>query len=415
MAPLHSTSTHAPAARALRWWSTSALTTLSQRLQVPLRDWCARWELTLEALELSPAQDASQDWPRAWQGWLGHASTGMPWIWAASPDVATNAIDITANRGTSGAPTLTLGRVLFVDAPEGSVARAIAELAAQELGDELSRRFGHAVSVATQHAVAPKVGVWQGAVAVRLTLRAAESATVWLMVDGDSVTALLRDLPRKTAAPLPPVRIPIAAAIAARTTALGVELAPVVVDLGTLQSLRVGDVLTLPQRLEQPLQLRAPGDPRLVCLGYLGARDGHRAIELLPISAAEAPSTFAPGSPASIVPADRPMTDSTSQTAHVLALNELHDIPTGSRSAIGDAVNPLHSIRTRLQVCVGEIELTVGQLMSAKEHEVYVLDRLVDQPVDLLLEGKVVARGQLVAVDDQFAVRLSEIPTPLKV
>jgi flagellar motor switch protein FliN/FliY len=107
------------------------------------------------------------------------------------------------------------------------------------------------------------------------------------------------------------------------------------------------------------------------------------------------------------------MNDAT-HTAHVIALNELHDIPQGARPAIVDPVNPLHHIKTRLQVCVGDIELTVGELMSAKEHQVFVLDRLVDQPVDVLLEGKVVARGQLVAVDDQFAVRITDIPTPLK-
>jgi flagellar motor switch protein FliN/FliY len=102
------------------------------------------------------------------------------------------------------------------------------------------------------------------------------------------------------------------------------------------------------------------------------------------------------------------------RTAHVIALTELHDGPDSARPVIGDPVNPLHHIKTRLQVCVGQVELTVGELMSAKEHQVFVLDRLVDQPVDVLLEGKVVARGQLVAVDDQFAVRITDIPVPLK-
>ena len=76
--------------------------------------------------------------------------------------------------------------------------------------------------------------------------------------------------------------------------------------------------------------------------------------------------------------------------------------------------NPLHSVRARLQVCVGEVEVTIGELLAAKEHQVLVLDRTVDQPVDLLLEGKVVARGQLVAVDGSFAVRITELPAPLK-
>ena len=50
-----------------------------------------------------------------------------------------------------------------------------------------------------------------------------------------------------------------------------------------------------------------------------------------------------------------------------------------------DNANPLHSIRARLQVRVGEAELSVGELLAAKEHQVLILDRSVDQPVDLML------------------------------
>jgi flagellar motor switch protein FliN/FliY len=37
----------------------------------------------------------------------------------------------------------------------------------------------------------------------------------------------------------------------------------------------------------------------------------------------------------------------------------------------------------------------------------------VDQPVDVLLEGQVVARGVLVAVDDHFGIRITELPLSL--
>jgi flagellar motor switch protein FliN len=108
----------------------------------------------------------------------------------------------------------------------------------------------------------------------------------------------------------------------------------------------------------------------------------------------------------------------TSPTAQVISLGELHGEPAHRPAAEGPAVvhgaNPLHSVRARLHVCVGEVEITIGELLAAKEHQVLVLDRTVDQPVDLLLEGKVVARGQLVAVDGSFAVRITELPTPLK-
>jgi len=76
--------------------------------------------------------------------------------------------------------------------------------------------------------------------------------------------------------------------------------------------------------------------------------------------------------------------------------------------------HPLHAVKVTLQVRVGESMMTVGELLAARENEVLVLDRGVDHPVDLLLEGSVVARGELVAVDGSFAVRITELPLPLK-
>lgn len=76
--------------------------------------------------------------------------------------------------------------------------------------------------------------------------------------------------------------------------------------------------------------------------------------------------------------------------------------------------HPLHAVRVSLQVRVGEAAMSVGELLAACENEVLVLDRAVEQPVDLVLEGHVVARGQLVAVEGCFAVRITELPLPLK-
>ena len=104
-------------------------------------------------------------------------------------------------------------------------------------------------------------------------------------------------------------------------------------------------------------------------------------------------------------------------TAQVISLGDLHGdqahrSPPPMQLLVN--ANPLHAIRARLQVCVGEAELSVGELLAAREHQVLVLDRAVDHPVDMLLDGKVVARGQLVAIDGCFAVRITELPLPLK-
>lgn len=101
-------------------------------------------------------------------------------------------------------------------------------------------------------------------------------------------------------------------------------------------------------------------------------------------------------------------------TAHVIALGELPDAAESGEHVLAGLPNPLHQVKVRLQVSVGEVGVTIGELLAAQQHQVFVLDRGVDQPVDVFLEGRVVARGQLVAVDDRFAVRITQLPIPLK-
>jgi flagellar motor switch protein FliN/FliY len=100
--------------------------------------------------------------------------------------------------------------------------------------------------------------------------------------------------------------------------------------------------------------------------------------------------------------------------AQAVELQEAEQAAEAGRPAVRDP-HPLHALRVSLQVRVGQAAMSVGELLRAREHEVLVLDRAVEHPVDLMLEGSVVARGQLVAVDGLFAVRITELPMPLKI
>lgn len=99
--------------------------------------------------------------------------------------------------------------------------------------------------------------------------------------------------------------------------------------------------------------------------------------------------------------------------AQPLSYEPLSDVPNRSGGPVLQSPNPLLGVKARLEVCVGQAELTVGELLAAKQGHVLRLDREVDQPVDIRLDGKVVARGLLVAVGDAFAVRMTELPAPL--
>jgi flagellar motor switch protein FliN len=100
-------------------------------------------------------------------------------------------------------------------------------------------------------------------------------------------------------------------------------------------------------------------------------------------------------------------------SARPIELDEAVAASSPAAGALLREIHPLHAVKVRLQVCVGETEMRVGELLAAREGELLVLRQPVHEPVDLLLEGKVVARGELVAVDGSFAVRITQLPLPL--
>jgi len=92
---------------------------------------------------------------------------------------------------------------------------------------------------------------------------------------------------------------------------------------------------------------------------------------------------------------------------------ELSEIPSQSgrgASILTASMDAIEHVKVRLAVHVGEATITIGELNAMKEDHVIKLESLADAPVDILLEGRVVARGQLVAVDDNFGVRVTELP-----
>ncbi|MBW8311252.1 MAG: FliM/FliN family flagellar motor switch protein [Rhizobium sp.] len=62
-----------------------------------------------------------------------------------------------------------------------------------------------------------------------------------------------------------------------------------------------------------------------------------------------------------------------------------------------------------LMAQVGSVPMTIEKLYAMKKGDVLSMVEALDAPVSLLLNGKVVARGELMAVDDQLGVRVIEL------
>lgn len=81
---------------------------------------------------------------------------------------------------------------------------------------------------------------------------------------------------------------------------------------------------------------------------------------------------------------------------------------------LGTSSALLDSIEVTLSVVVGQSRTTLGELLRLKEADLLTIDRKVDFPIDVVVNGNVVARGELVAIDDAFGVRVTEVALDAK-
>lgn len=96
---------------------------------------------------------------------------------------------------------------------------------------------------------------------------------------------------------------------------------------------------------------------------------------------------------------------------HMLQLAEIQPAEVAGKRLLGENLELIRNLKVRLCVSVGRCELTVKELFDLRENAVLTLDKDTSEPVEVTLDGKVVARGILVAVDDSFGVRITEILT----
>jgi flagellar motor switch protein FliN/FliY len=84
------------------------------------------------------------------------------------------------------------------------------------------------------------------------------------------------------------------------------------------------------------------------------------------------------------------------------------DNPTlGSDS--GADLRRLSDVPMELSVEIGRTYMTVGETLGLRAGSIVTLERLAGEPVDLLVNGTPIARGEVVVVDEQFGLRVTEI------
>jgi flagellar motor switch protein FliN len=69
----------------------------------------------------------------------------------------------------------------------------------------------------------------------------------------------------------------------------------------------------------------------------------------------------------------------------------------------------LHDVPVELAVEIGRTRMTIRETLALAPGSVVTLDRLAGEPVDLLAGGKPIARGEVVVIDEEFGLRVTEL------
>jgi flagellar motor switch protein FliN/FliY len=118
--------------------------------------------------------------------------------------------------------------------------------------------------------------------------------------------------------------------------------------------------------------------------------------------------------------ADPPLTDDSAAdgTPEIDEITEqvapLPDFSNMLADAAASSIEMLNDVDLDVKIELGRTELTVEEILQLTEGSVVELDKLAGDPVDILVNEQLIARGEVLVVNDNFCVRINEIFSGVK-
>jgi len=150
--------------------------------------------------------------------------------------------------------------------------------------------------------------------------------------------------------------------------------------------------------------------------------------EFRPLGQQAASASTLPNTPRSASSVDHLLRQTESQLAAALAAAPPKELPpelgaaapfsypdlgsTATRFAESLPLSSLQDVELDLRIELGRTELLIDEVLKLREGSVVPLDKLAGDPVDILINGQLVARGEVLVLNDNFCVRVAEILTP---
>jgi flagellar motor switch protein FliN/FliY len=82
------------------------------------------------------------------------------------------------------------------------------------------------------------------------------------------------------------------------------------------------------------------------------------------------------------------------------------------RLPVRGGLDMLHDVEMEVSAELGRTRMSVRELLSLSPGAIVELDRAAGSPADLLVNGRLIARGEVVVVDENFGIRITQIVAP---
>ncbi|WP_223461379.1 MULTISPECIES: flagellar motor switch protein FliN [unclassified Pseudomonas] len=106
--------------------------------------------------------------------------------------------------------------------------------------------------------------------------------------------------------------------------------------------------------------------------------------------------------------------DSGSSASNRLPMEEFGSVPKNNDPVTLDGPNldVILDIPVSISMEVGSTDINIRNLLQLNQGSVIELDRLAGEPLDVLVNGTLIAHGEVVVVNEKFGIRLTDVISP---
>ncbi len=98
------------------------------------------------------------------------------------------------------------------------------------------------------------------------------------------------------------------------------------------------------------------------------------------------------------------------ENAEPAVLDELK--ASGQAGGVGQDLDVILDIPVSISMEVGRTAITIRNLLQLNQGSVIELDRLAGEPLDVLVNGTLIAHGEVVVVNEKFGIRMTDVISP---